>query len=101
MVGILFFIKRSPQALKDLLADPAKLKSVLLYHVVSGKVLAEDIKGMKKVQTLNPDFKPTVSIEDDKGGDRIYLDDAKVLTSDIEVDNGILHIVDMVMFPGQ
>src|SRR5271163_2628096 len=41
------FAKLPAGALDSLLADPAKLKKVLLYHVIAGKVMAADVKTMK------------------------------------------------------
>ena len=38
----------------------------------------------------------TVSVEDD----RAFTDDAKVMTTDVEVDNGVFHIIDQIMMPG-
>ena len=41
------FAKLPPGALEGLVKDPEKLKAVLTYHVVSGKVMAADVKTMK------------------------------------------------------
>ena len=82
--------------LDALLADIPKLKSILTYHVVPGKFDQEQVKtGAKKLATLNGKS-ITISVEDD----RAYTDDAKVLSGDIEVDNGVFHIIDMIMIPG-
>ena len=86
-------------ALDALMADPAKLKSVLSYHVISGaKVTAADAMGM-----ATPTSPPTVEggtlqvTKGRKGG--VMINDAKVTKADIMATNGIIHIIDRVLMP--
>jgi uncharacterized surface protein with fasciclin (FAS1) repeats len=82
--------------LDSLLADKEQLSNVLLYHVVSGKVMAEDVLTMdgKMVETLSGK-EIEISIKDGM----VYINDAKVQTTDIEASNGVIHVIDTVLVP--
>ena len=86
------FAKIPKADLDALLANKAKLKSVLTYHVVSGKIMSTDIKpGMvKSVEGA----KLTI---DTKGG--VTVDKAKVVAADVVADNGVIHAIDTVLMP--
>lgn len=87
------FAKLPAGALDSLIANPEKLKAVLTYHVVSGKVMAKDVKpGM--VATVEG-AKATLSM---KGG-KVMIDKATVVKADIECDNGVIHVIDTVLMP--
>ena len=71
-----------------------KLIAVLTYHVVAGKVLASDVVKLKSAKTVNG---KEVSIKfSDKG---VMVDAAKVVTTDIEASNGVIHVIDSVILP--
>lgn len=80
-------------ALDDLLADPVALADVLLYHVVSGQVMAEDVApGM--VETVGgQSFEITIE------GDEVMVNDAKVTQTDVMASNGVIHVIDAVLLP--
>ncbi len=82
--------------LDSLLADKEQLTNVLLYHVVSGKVMAEDVLEMDgaMVETIFGE-KIEISIEDGM----VYINDAQVTTTDIEASNGVIHVIDTVLVP--
>ena len=86
------FAKIPKADLDALLANKAKLKSVLTYHVVSGKVMSTDIKpGMvKSVQGAQ------LKIDTMSG---VMIDNAKVVTADVAADNGVIHAIDTVLMP--
>ena len=72
-----------------------KLKAILLYHVVSGKVTATDVVKLngQSVKTLQGGkFKVNT-----KHGVRV--DKAKVTQTDIEASNGVIHVIDTVLIP--
>ncbi|MFO7585644.1 MAG: fasciclin domain-containing protein [Anaerolineales bacterium] len=70
------------------------LTDILLYHVVSGKVMAADVVGLTSATTaLGQD----VSIEVDMGN--VYINDAQVIITDIETSNGVIHVIDAVILP--
>lgn len=85
--------------LDKLLAPDAKqqLTDILLYHVVSGKVMAADVAGLTKATTaLGKDI--TIKVEDGK----VYLNDSvQVILTDIETSNGVIHVIDAVLLPPQ
>jgi transforming growth factor-beta-induced protein len=85
--------------LDALLAPDAKqqLTDILLYHVVSGKVMAADVAGLTKATTaLGKDI--TIKVEDGK----VYLNDSvQVILTDIETSNGVIHVIDAVLLPPQ
>jgi uncharacterized surface protein with fasciclin (FAS1) repeats len=79
----------------DLLSDPTgDLADVLLYHVLDSKVLSSDLSdGMIATTLEGSDI--TVSID----GEDIFINDAKVTAADIETDNGVVHVIDVVLSP--
>ena len=76
--------------------NKAKLAGILTYHVVSGKVMASTVVTMDgaKVPTVNG---AQVSIK--VGADGVMVDGAKVVTTDVECTNGVIHIIDSVILP--
>ncbi len=88
------FAKLPAGTLDGLLKDPAKLKKVLLYHVVSGKVMAADVMKMKSAKTVEGG-RIRIRV---KGG-TVMVDNAKVVKTDIACDNGVIHVIDAVMLP--
>ena len=84
-----------PKATLDALAeDPAQLKSVLLYHVVSGRVAAADVVKLTSAKTLEG---RSVAIKTVDGS--VYIDKAKVTTPDVTASNGVIHVIDSVLIP--
>jgi len=86
------FAKIPKADLDALLKDKAKLTAVLTYHVVSGKVMAADVKA-GKVKTVQGS-EITISTT---GG--VMVDKAKVTATDIVADNGVIHVIDSVIMP--
>jgi uncharacterized surface protein with fasciclin (FAS1) repeats len=86
------FAKVPKADLDALLKDKAKLTAVLTYHVVSGKVMAADVKAgpVKTVQGSSFNVSTT-------GG--VMVDGAKVVKTDIMADNGVIHVIDSVIIP--
>ena len=73
-----------------------ELESILLYHVVSEQVMAEDVLGLDgvEVETLL-EQKITISIEN---GD-VIINDSNVIITDIQTLNGVIHVIDKVLLP--
>ncbi len=86
------FAKIPKAQLDALLADKAKLSAVLTYHVVSGKVMAKDVKA-GKVKTVQGSELTLGTM----GG--VTVDAAKVVQADIAADNGVIHVIDSVVMP--
>jgi len=78
---------------EDLLNHP-QLTDVLLYHVVSGKVMSTDLSEGLEAETLKGDS-IMVSLE---GG--VFINESEVVTADVEGSNGVIHIIDKVLVPG-
>ncbi len=70
-----------------------KLRSLLLYHVVAGKVLAADLKD-GDVKTMNGE-KVKIDVESDK----IEVDGLKVFSADVAATNGVMHSIGEVLVP--
>ena len=90
------FAKLPPALVKKLLdpANQAMLQDILKYHVVVGKALAADVVKLKEIPTLaGPPIK--VSMRDGN----VYLNDSKVIATDIECSNGVIHLIDAVLLP--
>ena len=88
------FAKLPPGTVDGLLKDPAKLKKILLYHVVSGKVMAADVVKMKMAKTVEGSS-AKIMVK----GDSVMLNNAKVVKTDIACDNGVIHVIDTVIMP--
>jgi len=86
------FAKIPKADLDKLLANKAKLKSVLTYHVVSGKIMSADVKA-GKVETVQGSDLTIVT----KGG--ALIDNAKLVVADVAADNGVIHAIDTVLMP--
>ena len=71
-----------------------QLVAVLTYHVVSGKVLASDVVKLKSAKTVNGK-EATIKVSDEG----VMVDAAKVVTTDIEASNGVIHVIDSVILP--
>lgn len=86
-----------PQAtIADLLKpeNKEKLASILKYHVVSGRVYSEDAVAAKSANTLQG---AAVAIKaTDKGA---FVNDAKIIATDVDASNGVIHIIDTVIMP--
>ena len=70
------------------------LAGILTYHVVGGKVLAKQVVGLKGAKTVNGQ-RVDIKVADST----VMIDGAKVVTTDIECDNGVIHIIDSVILP--
>jgi uncharacterized surface protein with fasciclin (FAS1) repeats len=90
------FAKLPAGTLEDLLKPENKdrLSAILTYHVVSGRVMAKDAITMKEAKTVNGQS-VMVSME----ADTVMIDNAKVVKSDIECSNGVIHVIDTVILP--
>ena len=88
------FAKLPAGALDGLLKDPAKLKKVLLYHVVSGKVMAADVMKMKSAKTVEGSSARVMA-----HGGKVMIDTSTVVKADIACDNGVIHVIDTVLMP--
>ena len=88
------FAKVPRSTLAALARDRAKLKAVLLYHVVKGKVPASKVVRLDSARTVNG-----ASVEIDVRRGKVYVNDARVTNPDIKASNGIVHQINRVLLP--
>jgi uncharacterized surface protein with fasciclin (FAS1) repeats len=88
------FKKVPKKTLNTLLRNKAKLKAVLLYHVVSGKVGAADVVKLTSAKTLNG---KAVRIR--TSGMNVFVNSAKVTKPDVMATNGVIHVINRVLIP--
>lgn len=72
-----------------------QLKAILLYHVVSGNVMAADVVTLNEATTVNG---AAVSIAVGDAG-VVLNGNTNVLTTDITASNGVIHVIDAVLMP--
>jgi uncharacterized surface protein with fasciclin (FAS1) repeats len=92
------FAKLPKGTVEGLLKDIPKLKSVLTYHVVPGKVMAADVVKLKTAKTVQGQ---DVKIDASKWHlhKNVKINDANVIKADIATDNGVIHVIDKVILP--
>jgi uncharacterized surface protein with fasciclin (FAS1) repeats len=88
------FAKLPEGTVEGLLEDIPALTDILLYHVVSGEVLAADVVELESAETV---LGESVSIRVEDGN--VYINDSMVIITDIIADNGVIHVIDTVLLP--
>ena len=94
------FAKLPKGTVEDLLKpeNKAKLKAILLAHVVPGSAMAADVVKLKEAKTAGGTvIKITVDGDVVKGGTAKGM--SKVVKTDIKTDNGVIHVIDGVIIP--
>ena len=71
-----------------------QLVAILTYHVVAGKVMSTDITDNMQPSTVNGS---TINIKLNNG--KVMVNDATVITADVDTDNGVIHVIDKVLIP--
>jgi uncharacterized surface protein with fasciclin (FAS1) repeats len=87
------FAKLPPGTVEALLQDIPKLKAILTYHVVAGRVEASDVVKLTKATTLQGQ---DLSIDATAG---VKINNAMVTKADIATSNGLIHVIDTVLLP--
>jgi uncharacterized surface protein with fasciclin (FAS1) repeats len=90
------FAKLPAGTLENLLKpeNKEKLRRVLTYHVVPGKVMAADVAKINSAKAVSGD---SVTIK--AGGGAVMVDKARVVKTDIAASNGVIHVIDTVLLP--
>ena len=90
------FAKLPQGTLEELLkpANKEKLRRILTYHVVAGRVTATEVVKLKSAKAVSGD---TIDIK--ANGGSVMVDDAKVTKTDISASNGVIHVIDSVILP--
>lgn len=87
------FAKLPAGTVEALLKDTEKLKAILTYHVVSGKVMSTDVVKLTHAKTVNGQ---NVTIDAKNG---VKINNATVVTADVAASNGVIHVIDTVLLP--
>lgn len=89
------FAKLPEGTVEDLLKpeNKTKLANLLAYHVLKGKVMAADVKTMM-AETANG-AKLDIKVKDGV----VTVNDATVVTADVDASNGVIHVIDTVLMP--
>ena len=74
--------------------NKGKLAGILTFHVLAGKVMSSEISGTIEATTVNGQ-KLTIK----KSYGNVFVNDAQVVTADIEADNGVIHVINKVLLP--
>jgi uncharacterized surface protein with fasciclin (FAS1) repeats len=85
-----------PGTLESLLKpeNREKLRKILTYHVVAGKVMAKDVVKLQSAKTVEG-----ASIQVRAAGGGVMVNDAHVIQADIVASNGVIHVIDTVLLP--
>ncbi len=122
------FLPFTNNEIVSLLGDTDALTNVLTYHVVDGELLSEDLMGMSSVTTLQGEDltigegmamgemtggEMTSDMSSMTGGEMtggmsggmssgpsLMVGSANVVTADIQTANGVIHVIDSVLMPG-
>ncbi|MEO6725229.1 MAG: fasciclin domain-containing protein [Blastocatellia bacterium] len=89
------FAKLPAGTVEGLLKDIPKLAAVLTYHVIPGRFMAADVIKLASAKTVQGQ---SVTIATING---VKVDGANVVKTDIETDNGVIHVIDSVILPKQ
>ncbi|MGD9548358.1 MAG: fasciclin domain-containing protein [Candidatus Krumholzibacteriia bacterium] len=91
------FAKLPEGALEHLLepANKAALAGILASHVVPGMILAADVKTMKAANVNGRDL--AIEVKDGV----VTVDGARVIRTDLKAGNGVIHVIDGVIMPGE
>ena len=90
------FAKLPDGTLESLLQpeNKAKLQAILTYHVVPGRHMAADVMKMNSAKTVNGQ---SFKIHSSYGN--AMVDNARIVKTDIEASNGVIHVIDSVILP--
>ena len=91
------FAKLPQGTIEELLkpANKEKLRRILTYHVVAGRVMAADVIKLTSAKAVSGD---TIDIK--AAGGTVMVNNAKVTKTDIAASNGVIHVIDTVIIPG-
>ncbi len=88
---------RLPDGTVEKLLEPEnldRLREILTYHVVSGRVSARQAVALDSASTLNGQ---RVGIDLDDG--QLKIGGARVVKTDVDASNGVIHVIDNVLLP--
>jgi uncharacterized surface protein with fasciclin (FAS1) repeats len=74
--------------------DRDALTNILLYHVAPGRRYASDVVSSDRIRMSNGDF-VSVRLQDGSA----FINDSRILVTDVEASNGLIHVIDAVLLP--
>ncbi len=77
--------------------NKAKLRAILMYHVVSGRVTSADIRKMKTPMSVKSLQGGSIRVT--RSGSNVMVGNARVVKPDVQASNGIIHVIDTVIMP--
>jgi uncharacterized surface protein with fasciclin (FAS1) repeats len=77
-----------------LLGDIPTLRNILLYHVVPGSVMASEVVSLDSADTASGEM-VRITVDENK----VMINDAQVIITDIKASNGVIHVIDRVILP--
>jgi uncharacterized surface protein with fasciclin (FAS1) repeats len=92
------FGKLPEETLNDLLKpeNKQKLQRILTYHVVPGRVASADVVKLRSAKAVSGD---TIDIK--ANGGSVMVDGARVVKTDVQASNGVIHVIDSVILPDE
>jgi uncharacterized surface protein with fasciclin (FAS1) repeats len=95
------FAKLPEGTVESLLNDIPKLKAILTYHVVPGRILSSDIPATVAGDeySARPKTLQGQKLTVKKSSDGVQIDGANVVKADILTGNGVIHVIDRVILP--
>lgn len=87
------FAKLPKATLDTVLKDKELLTKILTYHVVPGKVMSSEVVNLTQAPTVQGQ---TLKIDTQNG---VMINNSKVVATDIEATNGVIHVIDTVLIP--
>ncbi len=87
------FSKLPSGTFESLLQDIPRLRKILEYHVVQGKVTSADVAKLTEAETVEGS---ALKIDTSNG---VKVNDATVVKPDVAADNGVIHVIDTVLIP--
>ncbi len=88
------FAKVPKATLASLAKNKAKLRAVLLYHVVKGKVTAAQAMKLHSATSLQG-----MSLPIRVSGGKVVVDGATVVKANVMASNGVIHVINKVLIP--
>jgi len=88
------YTKIPAEKVEAIAKDQEKLKDMIMYHVVQGKLTARELARMEAIRTLQGDHLDIAS-----SSEGVLVNEATIIQPDIECTDGIYHIIDRVLIP--